>query len=211
MKIVDPNIYNEYYYLNLATGAEEFKRGLLHPFFQESIKLANVQKDNSVLDVGFGRGEVIRYLIPRCKSIVGVDYSIAALKIAKEIVANVVPPPRLICDDINNVLPTLGIFDRVFLLDIVEHMYEWQLERMYGELIKHLNKEAIIIIIHTPIADTEIEKHHVDKISPMVIECQQKCHINLNSFEEHTKYLKDYGTLERIGKMHIRFTYKGVN
>ena len=203
---VDPAIYDEYYFRNWVVGAEEFKKGELHSFFKKSIELADIKSKDSVLDIGFGRGEVIKYLIPHCKSIVGVDYAKVALKIAREIIPETEIKVKLICDDINNVLPSLGMFDKVFLLDIVEHMYPWQLEIMYKELIKHLNDKAIIII-HTPIADTEAEKHYIDKINPYVIKCQEKCHINLNSFEEHTKYLKDYGQLERIGKMHIKFTY----
>lgn len=203
---VNPNIYDEPYYMNWVTGAEEFKKGLLHPFFIESLKLANIKLKDSVLDVGFGRGEIIKYLVNKCKNIVGVDYSPIAYKIASNLIKNCNPMPKLICGDINEELPKLEMFDKILLLDIVEHLYDWQLKLMFTELLKHLNKKAIIII-HTPIADTEAEKHHIDKINPEVIKYQETMHINLNSFEEHTKYLKNFGKLKRIGKMHIKFIY----
>jgi cyclopropane fatty-acyl-phospholipid synthase-like methyltransferase len=83
---VDPSIYDEYYFRNWVVGAEEFKKGELHSFFKKSIELADIKSKDSILDIGFGRGEVIKYLIPYCKSIIGVDYAKAALKIAREII-----------------------------------------------------------------------------------------------------------------------------
>jgi cyclopropane fatty-acyl-phospholipid synthase-like methyltransferase len=203
---VNPDIYDEPYYMNWVVGAEEFKKGVLHPFFIKSLELADIKSEDSVLDVGFGRGEIIKYLVGKCKNIVGIDYSPAAYKIASDLVKDCNPKPELICEDVNEALPKLGMFDKVLLLDIVEHLYDWQLKLMFGELLKHLNKGAVIVI-HTPIANNEAEKHYIDKINAEVIRYQTIQHINLNSFEEHTKYLKGFGTLERVGRMHIKFVY----
>jgi cyclopropane fatty-acyl-phospholipid synthase-like methyltransferase len=203
---VKPDIYDEPYYMNWVVGAEEFKKGVLHPFFIQSLNLAEIKLEDSVLDIGFGRGEIIKHLVNKCKKIVGVDYSPIAYKIASNLIKDCNPKPELICGDINESLPQLGMFDKVLLLDIVEHLYDWQLKLMFEELLKHLNQNAIIII-HTPIADNESEKHHIDKINAEVVRYQTIQHVNLNSFEEHTKYLKDFGKLERVGKMHIKFMY----
>lgn len=203
---VHPDMYDKPYYMDWVVGAESFKRGLLDPIFVKSLELADIKPEDSVLDIGFGRGEVIKHLVGKCKKIVGIDYSQTAYKIASNLVKDYNPKPELICGDVNEVLPKLGMFNKVLLLDIVEHLYDWQLKLMFGEILKHLNKEAVIII-HTPIADTEEEKHYIDKGHPEIIRYQTIMHINLNSFEEHTKYLKGFGKLERIGKNHIKFTY----
>ena len=205
MRIVDNRLYTTKYYLTEAEGGSEYpianKR--LIPQFYFAIKQANIKEGMSILDVGFGRGEILFHTASIAEKLVGVDYSEDAVRLANNLMT-LLPPEfskkvELICDDINNVLPKLGKFDRVFLMDVVEHMYPEQLEEMYNELIKnHLNHGAIMII-HTPIADTEEEKHY---FLPNTM--QKFMHVNINSLEEHTKYFKDVMEVERIGKRFIK-------
>jgi len=206
--IVDPRYYTTDYYLDEADGGFEFKQ---NPFklpkcFEQSIKTVRIKEEQSILDIGCGRGDVIYYLSTKVKKIVGVDYSEDSIRLTTKILSTLPSylnsKIELYNMDINEILPKLGKFDIVFLLDVVEHMYPEQLEKMYNELFKHLNKGAEIII-HTPIADSEEEKHFFLPNTK-----QQIMHININTLEEHTKYIKDKMYVERLNKRLIKATLK---
>lgn len=208
-RIVDPRLYTRNYYLSEAEGWDFFPYATRRIFitFWDSMNLANVKDGMNILDIGCGRGEILYNLSHKINHGVGVDYSVDGINLSNNLMAQL-PEPfskkiELYCDDINNVLPKLGKFDRVFLLDFVEHLYPEQLEVMYKELIdKHLNHGAIMII-KTPIADAEWERHYFLPNTK-----QKLMHVNINSFENHIHYFNEKMYVERLSKYYIRATLK---
>jgi 2-polyprenyl-3-methyl-5-hydroxy-6-metoxy-1,4-benzoquinol methylase len=133
---------------------EEFIRSKgrnLRPRIRYCLEIANLHPGMKILDVGCGRGEVILHCARQGIYAVGVDYSQEVLSIARAARDTHTPEERklmkFICDDVKN-LAAEGPFDRIFMLDLVEHLHDREL----NELLQHcrsLLKSDGQIIIHT--------------------------------------------------------------
>lgn len=99
-----------------------------------------------VLDLGCGRGELLRHCLENGASAIGVDYAPNALVLARRIL----PPTgnRLVRADARR-LPFGGnAFDLVFAPDIVEHLHPSELQRMLTEVCRVLVPGGRLIV-HT--------------------------------------------------------------
>jgi len=123
----------------------------LRPRILYSLKLANLRPGMRILDIGCGRGEVILHCGRQGIYAVGADYSKEAVSLANKAKAVHTPDEqkymRFICDDVKNIKDEEP-FDRIFLLDLVEHLYDWELNQLF-QVCKNLLKPDGAIIIHT--------------------------------------------------------------
>lgn len=123
----------------------------LRPRIVASIKTAGLKPGMEILDVGCGRGEVVLYCARKGIKAVGVDYSAAAIKIAKLAKNEHSKKERsmmtFVHGDINNIKETKS-YDRIFLLDFVEHLHDWELSNIFKKCNKLL-KPSGALIIHT--------------------------------------------------------------
>src|SRR3990167_1558329 len=79
--------YDEKYFMWVNDGHQEFRKSFgreLPERLMQTVKLADIKKGQKILDVGCGRGEVLIYASKKGCEAVGVDYSNAAVKLAKE-------------------------------------------------------------------------------------------------------------------------------
>ncbi len=117
----------------------------------KSLKLANIEPGINVLDIGSGRGELALHCALKKASAVGIDYSFDAIKLASELKKRYQATENKI-SFIRGSATKLPLknntFDRIFLLDLVEHLHEHELDELLQDL-KGLLKENGIIIIHT--------------------------------------------------------------
>ena len=152
MAAVDPSVYDRSYFLGECEGHESFGRGggELSARLSTMLLQAEVGPEDRVLDVGCGRGEIVRACGERGARAYGIDYSAAAVDIAA---------PYLRAggtDDRTAVLPADATslpfagdsFDVVFMLDIVEHLYPEQLARALAEARRVL-RPAGLLYVHT--------------------------------------------------------------
>jgi cyclopropane fatty-acyl-phospholipid synthase-like methyltransferase len=104
-----------------------------------------------VLDVGCGRGEVVFHCARLGIETVGIDYSQEVLEIAQRTKETHTGEERkrmrFICGDVKK-LRTEDRFDRIFMLDLVEHLHDWELNELF-QMCKELLKTEGQIIIHT--------------------------------------------------------------
>ena len=123
----------------------------LRPRIRYAIKIANLSPGMTVLDVGCGRGEVVLFCARNGIHALGVDYSKEAISIAQMAKAthNTEQQKRMkfICDDIEKI-DFDESFDRIFMLDIIEHLHDWELSRLF-KVCKKVLKPDGFIIIHT--------------------------------------------------------------
>lgn len=133
---------------------EEFIRSQgrnLRPRIQYSLKIANLDKGLRILDIGCGRGEVVLHCARQGMQAVGVDYSTEAISIAERAKATHKTDEKkrmeFICDDVENILFNES-FDRIFMLDVVEHLYDWELSKLF-KICSGLLKPTGILVIHT--------------------------------------------------------------
>jgi ubiquinone/menaquinone biosynthesis C-methylase UbiE len=92
-----------------------------------SLKLANVEPGMNVLDIGSGRGEIVLHCALGDAKSIGIDYSADAIRLASglknryKIAGNNM---SFIRGSASKLSFKNNIFDRVFLLDLVEHLHE---------------------------------------------------------------------------------------
>lgn len=135
--------------------AEEFVRsGGLHirPRVAMALEMAQLEKGMKILDVGCGRGEVVLHCARKGIASVGIDYSPDAIDLAQKAKDNIPPEARdisqFIHGDINDMRDSLGPFDRILLLDILEHLHDYELIPLLNKLKTLLSSEGSIVI-HT--------------------------------------------------------------
>lgn len=124
----------------------------LRPRIVRGIEIAGIRPKMRVLDVGCGRGEVVLECARQGAFAVGLDYSRPAISLAERARANcpdaVKQRTSFVLGDLKDLDPGLGPFDRVFLLDVVEHLHDWELLVLFRSLKRILSSDGQIII-HT--------------------------------------------------------------
>jgi SAM-dependent methyltransferase len=139
---VAPDLYDERYY-TLCEGYDKFveEQGLgLSKRLEVALALARVGPGMQVLDLGCGRGEMLMHCAARGARI--------ARQTARQRQGDL---QRRTATQVANVkaLPFPGsTFDRVFMLDLVEHLYPWELELAFAETHRVL-REGGWLVLHT--------------------------------------------------------------
>jgi cyclopropane fatty-acyl-phospholipid synthase-like methyltransferase len=150
---VPPEVYTRDYYERHCQGHEEFQQsqgGIIPDRLRIPLALANVTAGMTVLDVGCGRGEILLQgarLGARCS---GFDYALPAVQIAVDALKDK-PERSQILTHLSNAqyLPYPDrLFDRVFMLDVVEHLYPKELHLVFCE-VKRVLSPTGKLIIHT--------------------------------------------------------------
>jgi len=151
---VEHKYYDKTYFLTDCGGYQNFVEynGLkIDERMSKALELAKLEQGINVLDIGCGRGEVVLHCALRKTKICGIDFSKDALKLANDLI-NLYPSSTnnayLIRADVKKLPLKHKQFDRIFVLDIVEHLHEYELNEMFQTLCTLL-KEGGLIIIHT--------------------------------------------------------------
>lgn len=146
---VPQDVYTKDYFLHARHGADEFAASggaLLSPIHKRLLDMAEPKPGRRILDIGCGCGELVIHAALSGADAVGVDYAEAAHEIAVETArklgANAVFMKRDVAD-----LPK-GPFDAILMADIVEHLYQHQLDRLYADVRDRLAPGGTAII-HT--------------------------------------------------------------
>lgn len=147
-----PEDYDENYYLEECDGFKEYLKNTneIPQRLQALMKIADIRRDMKILDVGCGRGEIIRECIREGVFAIGIDYSMAAIKLAKKSLINKPSMNNtfLLLGDVNELPFERNYFDRVIMSDVVEHLEMTQLKKALYE-IQRILKPGGKLIIHT--------------------------------------------------------------
>jgi len=123
----------------------------LRPRILASIGLADLKPGMRVLDIGCGRGEVVLYCGRMGIDAVGIDYSESVLELAKKARATYTLQEQnrmqFVSGDIK-LIANSGFYDRIFMLDFVEHLHDIELIEIF-KICCNLLKPEGILIIHT--------------------------------------------------------------
>lgn len=117
---------------------------------QTAWDLAEVCAGQVVLDLGCGRGEVLVWGASRGARAWGLDFSAAAVSIARQAaIANGLGDVVHIQRGEAKALPYANArFDRVLMLDLVEHLHPWELDCALAEVRRVLKSDGRLLI-HT--------------------------------------------------------------
>lgn len=161
-KPLPSTLYTEEYFLTACEGYDEFIESEgqhLSRRLRDAFAVAEVQPGMCILDVGCGRGEIIRHCMRLGVAAYGIDYAEAAMSMTREVIAS---EWRLaeqaesgqhvkagVCRSDAKKLPFSDkYFDRVLMFDVVEHLYPWELHQAMLE-IRRVLKDDGRFIIHT--------------------------------------------------------------
>lgn len=153
---VSSEAYTREYYERYCQGYEEFQqtRGQVLPSrLLIPLRLGALKPGMRVLDVGCGRGELLIHVAQQEAFACGLDYSREAVIIARETIAGAASSLQKNILGVQQAdaryLPYPSqTFDRVFLLDIVEHLYPDELHKVLLEVRRVLKGDGFAVI-HT--------------------------------------------------------------
>lgn len=151
---VPSTLYNEQYFLGVCEGYQEFLSSegeYLSQRLTEALAVAGIAPGMRVLDVGCGRGEMLRSTTRLGAQAFGIDYAAVAVQLSQKIAAQEAEDghPVGVYQASALYLPfNTGTFDRVLMFDIVEHLYPDELDLALAEARRVL-KPGGRIIVHT--------------------------------------------------------------
>ena len=117
------------------------------------LRIAQLKQGHHVLDIGCGRGELVLQSARLGATAIGIDYSQSAIDIANKTKArlceNIRKNATFFCVNAEALEFDDDSFDRVFLMDVVEHVSPGELETILNEAARVL-KPGGMLVIHTP-------------------------------------------------------------
>ena len=143
-------------WIDFSNSAREYERflqdGELRPRQVRSLALADLRPGDLVLDMGCGRGEVSLYCARRGSRVLAMDYSADCVSLAVQAKAQkeagFTGGVVVTRGDSKSLPLKTDSVRRVLLLDVVEHLYPWELDLALSEAYRVLRPGGYVVI-HT--------------------------------------------------------------
>lgn len=121
----------------------------LRPRLAYALDIARIEPGMEVLDIGCGRAEATIQAARMGARCVGLDYADVSVNKAMENISAAEVENCSVCRADAKSLPFANqSFDRVLMFDIVEHLHEWELQKMWAEVHRVLKPDGLAVI-HT--------------------------------------------------------------
>lgn len=154
---IPSKLYTEEYFRTACEGYDEFNASEgehLSRRLASAFSLASVEPGMRVLDVGCGRGEILRHAAQLGADVFGIDYAQVAVNMSQQVIApldGVTPGKMGVAQADAKTLPfPTGYFDRVLMFDVVEHLHPWELQEAMLEVRRVLKPDGRFIIHTAP-------------------------------------------------------------
>lgn len=158
LKSVDAKKYDTDYFESVLSHVDYTKKVTTSDFKSIHQTIALLVKHTStdlVVDFGCGNGDLAFLLAMKYKCrVIGIDYSKNAIDIAKKNANSLVKSKSLPADRVtfmcatNENLPRLKNISAVYLADVIEHLYDEEIDYVINAF-KKWNQKNLIIAIHT--------------------------------------------------------------
>jgi len=144
-----------------VSGFENFKHRRIDKRYKRFLRNLNLH-GKVVLDIGCGRGEVVDYCAKKgAEKVVGIDFSKDAIEIASEFNRDNTNVELIEMEVID--INFKNVFDVVFMLDVIEHIPDEEMQVIYPKVYSTLKKNGMLIL-HTPIFKSTNDKDGSDFI-----------------------------------------------
>jgi ubiquinone/menaquinone biosynthesis C-methylase UbiE len=145
-------VYSEDYYLAECEGYKDFLDGGISQRLLMSLSAISIRPGQQVLDIACGRGEAMFWLAERGARGWGIDYAPAALAIAQSRAHEMgaAESVRFMAANARTLPFADGAFDHALMLDVVEHLYPWELHEALREAHRVLCTGGRLIVHTAP-------------------------------------------------------------
>ncbi|MFW9803455.1 MAG: class I SAM-dependent methyltransferase [Candidatus Thorarchaeota archaeon] len=153
---ISSHMYDDEYFLTECAGYELFNHGEVKGILQRfSIALDAVGniRGKYVLDLGCGRGEMTAVLAEKGAYVIGLDYSESALELAKKTCKTfkqALIQASLLRANATEIPIADGALTAVFLLDVIEHLTDWELRTVLKSVYDSLMPGGRVVIHTAP-------------------------------------------------------------
>ena len=145
---VPAEVYDRDYLLSDNTeGYQEYRDGGLSFVKEGQLDALEIEPGIELLEIGFGRGEFVYHCAKRGAKVTAIDYSPAALEIARETMAEF-PDADLRTADCRDLPFDDDSFDRIYSGDVLEHVDFEDGVKMLQE-IRRVLRPGGFVFIHT--------------------------------------------------------------
>ncbi|MBX7214192.1 MAG: class I SAM-dependent methyltransferase [Thermoflexales bacterium] len=147
------DLYTEDYFRTACEGFEEFNQSEgehLSRRLTQAFEFATVKPGMRVLDLGCGRGEIVRHVARLGAASFGVDYAQVAVRMTRGVMENEPGTHGVARSDAKNLPFATDSFDRVLMFDVVEHLHPWELDLCLAEVRRVLKPDGQIIVHTAP-------------------------------------------------------------
>ena len=146
---VPQDVYTVEYYLTKRGGSNEFQESGgadLSELATRLLAMAEPGPGRRLLDVGCGCGELVIHATMQGAEAVGIDYADAAYELAVEAARRLGVDATFLKRDVSE-LPD-GPFDAIVMADVVEHLHQHQLDKLYADSRRRLAPGGTLVV-HT--------------------------------------------------------------
>ncbi|MBI4267803.1 MAG: class I SAM-dependent methyltransferase [Chloroflexi bacterium] len=186
-----------------VAGIDDFRKGDIRKIDKDILRRVNFE-GKTVLDLGCGRGEAIKFAIQKgAKKVVGVDFSEDANLIARDFLEKHGVRADLHCQDALSFLQSYAehsnsqVFDIVLMLDFIEHVPRAELTRTLMCLHRVIHRHGIVAV-NTPVypVDNDVITNGIDPRADDFGDTFEETfgmHCNRYSAESLQSYMADCG------------------
>lgn len=199
---VSADYYNKDFFLKHMQGWKIFTNGKIPHRFYDAMSLVKVKPNETILDIGSGRGEIVFLSANSGAKVTAIDHSKSSIDLINDKLkqyplkrGSITP----IVMDAQKLLFNSESYDKIFFLEILEHLYPDEVTRSLNEMVRVLKPGGKIVISTGP---SRLLINPILFLSKFLLKQfvweSRKYHVNEQSYFSLNRLLKSTGLPYKI-------------